>query len=122
MHPLAHYRSHLFCALEMATCGMGPFPINACPPRWTAGPGRLCSEFSLFSIAMLLLSGALVSGPYALITTAVSADLVSQTLLPLLRSSTASTGETLHSLFIESLCLESFLASVPGHPPSALLL
>lgn len=27
--------------------------------------------------AMLLLSGALVSGPYALITTAVSADLVS---------------------------------------------
>lgn len=28
---------------------------------------------------MLLLSGALVSGPYALITTAVSADLVSHT-------------------------------------------
>lgn len=30
---------------------------------------------------MLLLSGALVSGPYALITTAVSADLVSNALL-----------------------------------------
>lgn len=31
----------------------------------------------LVPTAMLLLSGALVSGPYALITTAVSADLVS---------------------------------------------
>lgn len=35
------------------------------------------SFWFLVPTAMLLLSGALVSGPYALITTAVSADLVS---------------------------------------------
>lgn len=44
-------------------------------------PGaRFCSLnplWFLVSTAMLLLCGALVSGPYALITTAVSADLVS---------------------------------------------
>ncbi|CAO2608603.1 Glucose-6-phosphate exchanger SLC37A1 [Lemmus lemmus] len=54
-----------------STCGL--MLLLAAPT--TAGPGRLCSEPPLFSTAMLLLSGALVSGPYALITTAVSADL-----------------------------------------------
>lgn len=77
------------CALEIARAGRGP-----CPHQGTAGPGRLCSEPPLFSTAMLLLSGALVSGPYALITTAVSADLVSHRCPPLLRANTASVGKT----------------------------
>lgn len=62
--------------------------------RGLLGLGRLCSEPPLFSTAMLLLSGALVSGPYALITTAVSADLVSHRCPPLLRANTASVGKT----------------------------
>lgn len=55
------------------------------PPRgslrpWGLSGGAVCALtpfWFLVSTAMLLLSGALVSGPYALITTAVSADLVS---------------------------------------------
>lgn len=43
------------------------------PGATTGSPGTP----SALPTAMLLLSGALVSGPYALITTAVSADLVS---------------------------------------------
>lgn len=80
VYPLAHtvQKPFVLC-LGDAPGGMGPFPVDA---WWTAGLGRLCSEFPLFSTAMLLLSGALVSGPYALITTAVSADLVSHTRLP----------------------------------------
>lgn len=62
--------------------------------RGLLGLGRLCSEPPLFSTAMLLLSGALVSGPYALITTAVSADLVSHRYPPLLRANTASVDKT----------------------------
>lgn len=47
--------------------------------RLPRGPVLLADPLSglLSPAAMLLLSGALVSGPYALITTAVSADLVS---------------------------------------------
>lgn len=95
MHPQTQCRSHLCCPLEMAPGGWAP----PCPRQWTAGPGRLRSESPLFPTAMLLLSGALVSGPYALITTAVSADLVSHTPPPpLLRANTASVGKASFTL------------------------
>lgn len=54
---------------------------------------------------MLLLSGALVSGPYALITTAVSADLVSHMWLPLLRDSTVSVGEAPSPVCSQRACV-----------------
>lgn len=73
--------------------------------RGLLGLGRLCSEPPLFSTAMLLLSGALVSGPYALITTAVSADLVSHAY----SGPTLPQWAKLHSqLRLDSLRLESF--------------
>lgn len=85
-------------------------------------------SWSLFPAAMLLLSGALVSGPYALITTAVSADLVSTRSSLQSRSQMLAGGHLFHhnccdgwSLIVRRSVSMSALVQTASKDPKSLL-